>query len=141
MLLNFKENMSFGWFGRLQFKVNFKVLVIFLITFGFSLSASLAGNQPETSSLNLMPYPAKVELAPGQFRLSEKFYIGGEAQPGHRVFKAASRFMSRLSGRTGLFFEQDYLAGQTVTDQTRLFYHLNNLAGLSRVKMNRTSKN
>jgi len=141
MLLNFKENMSFGWFGRLQFKVNFKVLVIFLITFGFSLSASLAGNQPETSSLNLMPYPAKVELAPGQFRLSEKFYIGGEAQPGHRVFKAASRFMSRLSGRTGLFLNRIiWLARQSLT-RPDCSIILNNLAGLSRVKMNRTSKN
>lgn len=123
MLLKFKENTSSGWFDPLQFKVNFKVLVIFLIIFGFSLSTSLAGDQPETSSLNLMPYPAKVELAPGQFRLNEKFSAGGEVKPGHRVFKAASRFMSRLSGRTGLFFEQDYLADQTATDRTGLVYH------------------
>jgi hexosaminidase len=123
MLLKIRENTSSGSTCQLLFKINFKVLAVILIIFCLSPSAGQAENQPDTSSLNLMPYPAKVELASGQFRLSEKFYVGGEAQPGHRVFKAASRFMSRLSGRTGLFFEQDYLAGQTVSGQTRLFYH------------------
>lgn len=72
--------------------------------------------------LALMPYPEKVELKEGQFRLDEKFYAGGEVKPDSRAFKAVSRFMFRLASRTGLFFEQDFLTDQQINNQTRFFY-------------------
>jgi len=31
--------------------------------------------------------------------------------------------MSRLAGRTGLFFKQDYLAAQEISNRTKLFYY------------------
>lgn len=70
----------------------------------------------------LMPWPAQVEIGEGRFRIDEKFYAGGQDQPGNRSFKAIARFMSRLAGRTGLFLEQDYLADHSLKPEASLIY-------------------
>jgi hexosaminidase len=70
----------------------------------------------------LMPYPEKVMLKEGLFRLDEKFYVGGETRSDNRAYKGVSRFMSRLAGRTGLFFEQDFLGDQRISEKTKFFY-------------------
>lgn len=70
----------------------------------------------------LMPVPARVQLSQDKFRLDERFRAGGQEQSGGRVFKAVARFMFRLSGRTGLFLEQDFLADQAPGPNTRLLY-------------------
>lgn len=70
----------------------------------------------------LMPVPARVQLSQEKFRLDERFRAGGQEPSGGRVFKAVARFMFRLSGRTGLFLEQDFLADQTPGPKTRLLY-------------------
>jgi hexosaminidase len=62
--------------------------------------------------LNLMPVPASVTVREGRFRVDEGLTIGGRSPQTGRAFKAAARFMSRLSGRTGLFLKQDFLAAQ-----------------------------
>jgi hexosaminidase len=48
----------------------------------------------------------------GRFRIDEGLVIGGPGPATSRAFRAAARFMSRLSGRTGLFLKQDFLAAQ-----------------------------
>jgi len=73
-----------------------------------ALSVSAA---PSSPSLNLMPVPAKVSLIEGKYRITAAAAIGAVGEAGPRSRKAAARFMERLAGRTGLFFEQDFLAG------------------------------
>jgi len=63
-----------------------------------------------TMKLNLMPVPAQVELQNGQFRLDSTFTIAVTGQPDQRLYQGATRMLRRLSGRTGLFFSQDFIA-------------------------------
>jgi len=114
---NYREKISNSKLNKLIF-----LLIIFSFQLIFLLPG-LAQTKFTPEKLDLMPYPEKVELKDGQFRLNEKFYVGGEADSSSRVFKAVTRFMFRLAGRTGLFFEQDFLADQQPKAQTSFFYH------------------
>ena len=58
---------------------------------------------------DLMPVPAKIAPGEGKFRVTEAFSVAGEGETGARAKNAAARFMFRLSGRTGIFFKQDFL--------------------------------
>jgi hexosaminidase len=110
--------------GHYTWQISIRLqLLLLLIVASFCLHLGAAEEELKSTSLNLMPWPVKVEITNGQFRLTENFYLGGEVKPGHRVFKAGARFMSRLAGRTGLFFEQDYLATQEISNRTKFFYH------------------
>ncbi|MCJ7644154.1 MAG: beta-N-acetylhexosaminidase family protein, partial [Candidatus Aminicenantes bacterium] len=71
---------------------------------------------------DLMPMPAKVVPAEGKHRVMEGFYVAGATGPAARAFKAASRFMFRLSGRTGLFFKQDFFLTQAASEPAALVY-------------------
>lgn len=110
---NQKRNFGFLWLFVFSF---------FLLVWPEIAAAGQGGTNHDGLKPALMPYPAKLEWKTGIFRLDEKFYAGGESQINSRAFKAVSRFMSRLSGRTGIFFQQDFLAEQKINDQTRLFY-------------------
>jgi hexosaminidase len=77
------------------------------------IGAVLAGpfaafSQENPPMMNLMPVPAKVSLDQGKLRITENFTIGALGERGDRTLKAAIRFMTRLAGRTGLFFKQDF---------------------------------
>jgi hexosaminidase len=76
----------------------------------------------DARGFDLMPMPAKITPAEGKHRVADGFYVAGDANPAARAFKAASRFMFRLSGRTGIFFKQDFLLTQAVSDQASLVY-------------------
>ncbi|MBC7364741.1 MAG: family 20 glycosylhydrolase, partial [Candidatus Aminicenantes bacterium] len=108
-------------------KVILTVLVILFFSFipGKENSRLIAAEEGTlvASQPALMPWPASLIWQEGQFRLDEKFFVGGKARPDQRAFKAAVRFMQRLSGRTGLFLIQDYLKEQKITSETRLVYH------------------
>ena len=110
--------------GHYTWQISIRLqLLLLVIVASFCLHLGAAEEELKSTSLNLMPWPVKVEITNGQFRLTENFYLGGEVKPGHRVFKAGARFMSRLAGRTGLFFEQDYLVTQEISNRTKFFYH------------------
>lgn len=70
----------------------------------------------------LLPMPSSLTWKEGEFRLDESFSVGGMSGPEDRAFKAAVRFMQRLSGRTGLFLKQDYLLSQKIEKETKLIY-------------------
>lgn len=113
--------------NRIIQKIGFNpVSLAVFFFFLFLLIGKIAAEQNELKENNqrpaLMPLPAKLEWKTGVFRLDEKFYVGGEAKADSRAFKAVSRFMHRLAGRTGMFFEQDFLAEQKINDLTRFFY-------------------
>jgi hexosaminidase len=72
--------------------------------------------------LSLMPAPESVTIRDGRFRIDESLVIGGPGPATGRTFKAAARFMSRLSGRTGLFLKQDFLAAQNPPGEGGILY-------------------
>jgi len=58
----------------------------------------------------LMPAPQSVSILDASpFRITPEFTIGIIGQPNERIYPAASRFLRRLDGRTGQFFEQEFL--------------------------------
>ena len=79
-----------------------RIKVIFILTF---LISGLANAQTE---INLMPYPAEITVGNGQFILTNEFNIG-ITNGTQRLFDGTTRFLRRLDGRAGLFFNQNYL--------------------------------
>jgi hexosaminidase len=100
----------------------------------FGLLPAAAPARPADGTLALMPIPQSVTVRDGRFRVDENLSIAPAAVliPGDagnvtsgaaaRAFKSAGRFMSRLSGRTGLFFKQDYLATRGPSGEARIRY-------------------
>jgi len=84
---------------------------------------SSAGPDSDILRFDLMPMPAKITPAEGKHRVTDGFYVAGDANPTARAFKAASRFMFRLSGRTGFFFQQDFLKSQAASGRESLVYN------------------
>lgn len=64
----------------------------------------------QEQKLNLMPVPEKVEISGEKFRISESFTIAVAGNPHKRIYPAATRFLKRLSARTGLFFTQGIIS-------------------------------
>ena len=65
--------------------------------------------QVSKESLNVMPWPQKMELKSGNFALNSSFKVNVTGQPNSRIFVATSNFLRRLDGRTGLFFKQGFV--------------------------------
>lgn len=78
------------------------LFILFFITLSTTAQVS-------KESLNLMPWPQKVELKSGNFALNSSFKVNVTGQPNSRIFVAASNFLRRLDGRTGLFFKQGFV--------------------------------
>ena len=74
------------------------------------LLAGLTSNaQVQKEQLNLMPWPQSIVLNEGSFALSKNFKVNITGNPNARIFGAATRFLRRLDGRTGMFFEQGFI--------------------------------
>ena len=66
-------------------------------------------DQP-TAIEQLMPVPQAVEvIGTAPFRITKEFEVGIIGNPDPRIYSAATRFLRRLDGRTGSFFQQGYL--------------------------------
>ena len=72
--------------------------------------------------LGLMPVPESMTVQPGRFRVDDNLDIMGQGPASPRAFRAAARFMSRLSARTGLFLKQDYLEARSGAAKAALVY-------------------
>jgi len=72
--------------------------------------------QEKTAQLDLMPMPAKVELAADKFRLAETFRMAVTGNPDKRLYSGATRALRRLAGRTGLFLPQNFLRPETTVE-------------------------
>lgn len=72
-------------------------------------SGFLANAQIKITSLDLMPWPQKIEMKSGTFTLDKNFKVNIKGQPDTRIFEAATHFLRRLDGRTGLFLEQGFV--------------------------------
>ncbi|MDQ6471857.1 family 20 glycosylhydrolase [Flavobacterium sp. LHD-80] len=74
------------------------------------LFAGLTSNaQIQKEQLNLMPWPQSVVLNDGNFTLTKNFKVNITGNPNPRVFGGVTRFLRRLDGRTGLFFQQGFV--------------------------------
>jgi len=71
------------------------------LTFFFALIVCCAVAQPPS----IMPLPAKYKAHSNDFRLSNSFQIEIKGNPDARIYKEATRFMQRVSEKTGLFFK------------------------------------
>jgi hexosaminidase len=105
-------------------------LALSLIAFALGLLAPPAAARPGDGVLSLMPVPASVTVQDGRFRVDEGLTMGGPAPVSSRAFRAAARFMSRLSGRTGLFLKQDFLAAQDASVQGGIHYSFDRAGAL-----------
>ncbi|MWB93209.1 family 20 glycosylhydrolase [Flavobacterium sp. GA093] len=65
--------------------------------------------QIQKEQLNLMPWPQNVVLNDGNFTLDKTFKVNITGNPNSRIFGGVTRFLRRLDGRTGLFFEQGFI--------------------------------
>ncbi|PWB23518.1 beta-N-acetylhexosaminidase [Flavobacterium sp. HTF] len=75
------------------------------------LLAGITSNaQIQKEQLNLMPWPQSVVLNDGNFTLSKNFKVNITGNPNSRIFGGVTRFLRRLDGRTGIFFEQGFIA-------------------------------
>jgi len=76
------------------------------------LSMNIINGNPQTT-LNLMPVPAEIVLKDGVFRLDETFSLKVEGPADGRLYRAATRMLRRLAGRTGYFLPQDYITADS----------------------------
>jgi hexosaminidase len=60
----------------------------------------------QSAEIDVLPRPAEFEFTGGKFILDSTFTVRIE-KDSERILKAADRFLRRLSGRTGLFFDFD----------------------------------
>lgn len=64
-------------------------------------------------TLNLMPVPQEIIFQEGCFHLDETFTLKVAGPADQRLYKAATRTLRRLAGRTGLFLPQDFITPET----------------------------
>ncbi|MFB9076402.1 beta-N-acetylhexosaminidase [Flavobacterium procerum] len=74
------------------------------------LAGVTVGAQVKKEQLNLMPWPQSVVLNDGNFTLTKNFKVNITGNPNSRIFGGVTRFLRRLDNRTGIFFEQGFIA-------------------------------
>jgi hexosaminidase len=80
-----------------------KYLLVLLLA-GVTSTAQIKKEQ-----LNLMPWPQSVVVNDGNFALNKTFKVNITGNPNPRIFDGVTRFLRRLDGRTGIFFEQGFI--------------------------------
>ncbi|MCD0468597.1 beta-N-acetylhexosaminidase [Flavobacterium sp. JAS] len=80
-----------------------KYLLVLLLA-GVTSSAQIQKEQ-----LNLMPWPQSVVVNDGNFALNKNFKVNITGNPNPRIFSGVTRFLRRLDGRTGIFFQQGFI--------------------------------
>ncbi|WP_422354426.1 beta-N-acetylhexosaminidase [Roseivirga pacifica] len=61
---------------------------------------------------DVIPVPQQVSVAEGLFEVNEDFNISIQGDPNERLYGASTRFLRRLSGRTGVFLKSGYVTEQ-----------------------------
>ena len=74
------------------------------------VSSFLANAQVKTDDLNLMPWPQSISVTNGTFALTKNFKVNITGNPNPRIFARTTQFLRRLDSRTGLFFDQGFVA-------------------------------
>lgn len=115
-------------------RAGFCALAVATIGALLGVFAPPAAAGPADGVLDLLPVPVSVAVREGRFRVDENLTIApaeslvhasrGDVRHGvtGRAVRAAARFMSRLSGRTGLFIKQDHLVPRAASAEARIRY-------------------
>lgn len=72
------------------------------------LSIFTFGQSPK-EQLQLLPWPKEVNTNSGKFLINKDFKININGISSDRVYKSATKFLRRLDGRTGTFFNQGFI--------------------------------
>ncbi|MDP4196486.1 MAG: family 20 glycosylhydrolase [Bacteroidota bacterium] len=102
------------------------LLLLFLLFISISLSAIHA----QYNEVNLMPVPSKLTAGEGKFRVKSNFAMSVKGDCPDRLYSYASRILHRLSGRTGLFFPQDYVTNKSNSDTVSFYIYCDQKANV-----------
>ena len=95
----------------------FKKKTVGLVLLFWLIITGLMIPQTPEKSLTLMPYPQNVKLGEDHFLLDKDFKAEISGITDTKIYAATTRFIRRLSNRTGLFFPQDFIVpGADVSD-------------------------
>jgi hexosaminidase len=99
-----------------------RLTIAFLILFSSVTGLAAHANHASLSKhdLNLMPWPAHLEMQPGTFRLNEHFSIAVLGHPADRIYGGATRLLRRLGRRTGIFFHQGFVTNKDTNSDAAL---------------------
>lgn len=61
-----------------------------------------------------MPVPDQVEVKEGSYGVTNEFYISIQGSPNNRIYPETTRFLNRLSNKTGVFFRQGVLTASNI---------------------------
>lgn len=75
--------------------------------------------------LNLMPVPQEVAIQNGTYTLNKDFRITLSGEPDMRLLQASTRFLRKLSNRTGLFLKEGYVTTQNFGEGGSLHINVN----------------
>jgi len=99
------------------------VLMVSAFVLALASAPAFADGVPaalKQSGLNLMPWPAHVQLHDGRLALTGQFDIAVTGHPGQRVYDAAARLLQHLQQRSGIAFTQHEVATDSGNKQAQL---------------------
>jgi len=99
-------------------------IIWILIVLFMNTMPNMAENKMD-NNLNLMPIPAEITRTHAGFVLDENFTAGITGNPDVRIYQYTTNVLRRLSGRTGLFFPQDFLTKATKTENPQCVIKIN----------------
>jgi hexosaminidase len=97
----------FDYYFSGNWLIHMRKLLFLYLTLSFSAAQA-------QDKLNLMPWPAEINQTSVNFKLDHSFSISIEGPQSNNLKDYAARFISRLSGRTGIFFAS-YQSADTVS--------------------------
>jgi len=77
-------------------------------------------NPAKPSFGDLMPQPKQIKAVKGRFVVNEQFQIAVRGKGSAKLFKAASRALNRLRGRTGFFMRQAFVTKKVNPDSAAM---------------------
>lgn len=88
------------------------------LTYLFTLVLIPMSLWSQSYETKLIPYPEKASFTEGKLLLKRDFSIAVNGNPDLRIYDAVNRFLQRLDGRTGLFFNQHIGPGSRPSSPT-----------------------
>src|ERR1039458_6315682 len=78
-----------------------RILILMLLLPVLACAASQSGANG-ASTINVMPFPASMQMQPGKLKLDGSFAVATSDYAGARLRDAILRLQKRLEGRTGI---------------------------------------
>lgn len=95
-----------------------------------ALFSSLCLGQVQKEQLNLMPWPKEVNLNTGKLVLKKDFNININGVHSERLRNATTKFLRRLDGRSGVFFNEGFAHENNSAPTATLQIQVKNTASL-----------